>query len=144
MKGRSLLVAVLVGGLLGITLVIGVLVVVQRARIGEPVLRTRSRGGVLVALVLPDATGSTAARVIVYYPPGTGAGKVVEPLTQVVVPGTSANTLRDAFTFGAGASLARAYGSLAGWANAVLGRGRRRDMAADRGPCCVDHRSPSR
>jgi hypothetical protein len=39
---------------------------------------------------------------------------VIDPLTKSVVPGTSANTLGDALTFGGGAELARAYGQLAG------------------------------
>ncbi len=110
----GLLVAILLGALLGVLVLAGALVALQRASTGEPLVGRRSEQGVLLALVLPDANGDQAARLLVYYPPGGGSGTVVDPLTRAVVPGTSATTLGDAFTFGGGSSLARAYAEVAG------------------------------
>jgi hypothetical protein len=116
MRGRGFLRAVLVGALFAV-LVLGIGgYALLRARTGEPLFARGGERGVVLALVLPDAAGDRAARVIVYYPPGAARGVVVDPLTASVVPGTAATTLGDAFTFGGGAALARAYAGLAGTA----------------------------
>ncbi len=114
MRSRGLLVAVLVGALVGVLALGGAFVLLQRANVGEPLFSRRGETGVLLALVLPDAAGRQAARVIVYYPPGGGRGVVIDPRTTSVIPGTSANTLGDALTFGGGASLSKAYAELTG------------------------------
>jgi hypothetical protein len=114
MTRRGILVAILVGALLGVLVLAGALVALQRASTGEPVIGRRSEQGVLLALVLPDSNGNQAARLLVYYPPGGGTGTVIDPLTRAVVPGTSATNMGDAFTFGGGSALAKAYAEVSG------------------------------
>lgn len=110
MRGRDLVVAGVVGAILGLVAVVAVALmlrygVVQSgpsgSGVGEP--------GTLVALVLPAEDGVQIPRVLIYYPSGNGRGVVVDPRTRVAVPGTSGDRIADAYSFGGGAGLARAY-----------------------------------
>ncbi len=69
-----------------------------------------ANGPVLVAVVLPDADGVLTVRQMdVVQRMGTTLRLTgVDPLTSATVPGTSAKTLADAFSFGGGAGLAAA------------------------------------
>ncbi len=97
------------GILLALILVLAASVLAVRAGDGRPIGSTRDARGVLVALVLPDAAGAQDVRLMVYYPPGSAVGIVVDPSDPAVVPGTSARTLAGAFTFGGGDLLARTW-----------------------------------
>lgn len=114
MKGRGLLAAVLVGAIAGVLVLAATMLALQRASAGQSLLGGRNQTGVLLAVVLPDAAGNQAARIMVYYPPDGERPRVVDPLTPMVVPGTSADTLGDALTFGGGGAVAQAYAQLAG------------------------------
>ncbi len=73
-------------------------------------------GPVLVAVVLPDADGVLTVRQMdVVQRMGTTLRLTgVDPLTSATVPGTSAKTLADAFSFGGGAGLAAAVAGATG------------------------------
>ncbi|TLM83737.1 MAG: hypothetical protein FDZ75_07495 [Actinobacteria bacterium] len=111
MRGRDIAVAALVGALLGLIAIVVVAFLV-RANILTPAKQSQSEHGTLVALVLPAEDGVQVPRVVLYYPPGTAAPTVVDPSVEASVQGTSANRLADAYSFGGGAGLARAYAEL--------------------------------
>lgn len=111
MTKRGLFVAALIGGLVAVAVVLTLVLVAQRSLVGAPLL-SRAKQGTLVGLALADASGDVAVRLVVYYPPDGGPGKVVDPSSRVAVPGTSSNTLGDAYAFGGGAALAGAYARL--------------------------------
>jgi hypothetical protein len=73
-------------------------------------------GPVLIAVVLPDADGVLTLRQLdMIQRVGTTLRVTgVDPLTSATVPGTSAKTLADAFSFGGGAGVASAVGGTAG------------------------------
>ncbi len=114
MTRRGFAAAILIGALVAVVALVGGYLVLSTSQNGRPLVPAKSDAGLLVALVLPDANGTEGARVLVYYPPGTATGRVIDPLTPAVVSGASAQTLGDALTFGGGATLAEAYGALAG------------------------------
>jgi hypothetical protein len=73
-------------------------------------------GPVIVALVLPDQNGVVKPRVVdLYARSATGwTLRSVDPSMSAVLPGTSATTLADAYSFGGGAGLQAAYASATG------------------------------
>lgn len=108
--------AVLVGALLAVLVVAGLAAAFALGVVPGVADRTAqaSDGPVLVALVLPDAEGVTVVRVLTIF---VRAGDVlratsVDPLTSATVPGTSATTLAEAYSFGGGAGVADAYAQL--------------------------------
>jgi hypothetical protein len=110
--------AVLVGALLAVLVVAGLAAAFALGVVPGAADRTAqaSDGPVLVALVLPDADGITVVRVLTVF---ERAGDVlrataVDPLTSATVPGTSATTLAEAYSFGGGAGVANAYAQLNG------------------------------
>jgi hypothetical protein len=115
MTRRGSFVAGVVGAVLGLAAVVIVAVLVRANVIpfGSPANK-QDVPGTLVALVLPAEDGVRVPRVLVYYPSGGGSGLVVDPRTEVAVPGTSANSLADAYSFGGGDGLARGYAAAAG------------------------------
>ena len=68
---------------------------------------------VALALVLPAADGANAPRVIDVYveTPSGWTVRSVSPTTPADIPGTSASTLADAYSFGGGNGLAAALGA---------------------------------
>jgi hypothetical protein len=73
--------------------------------------RTPTDGPVLVALVLPDASGSLTLRAVDRYELGGGSMTIsaIDPLASATVAGTSATTLAEAYAFGGGDGLVAAY-----------------------------------
>jgi len=108
----------LVGGVLGLVTVAAVvwLAVSGVLPTGAKRAQASAEGPVLVALVLPDADGVNVPRAIDLYARVNGklTLTVVDPDQAATVSGTSARTLADAYTFGGGAALARAYTQGAG------------------------------
>lgn len=110
--------AVLIGAVTGV-LVVGVIV-------GAVVLGfvpgTQDRGAqasdgpVLVALVLPDADGIKVVRTLSVLERAGNTLRMssIDPLTAATVPGTSGTTLAEAYSFGGGAGVAKAYAQLKG------------------------------
>jgi hypothetical protein len=78
--------------------------------------KTAAGGPVLVAVVLPDANGVLALRVLDRYERDGGLLRIaaVDPLASATVPGTSATTLAEAYSFGGGDRLAAAYADSTG------------------------------
>lgn len=110
--------AVLVGALLAVLVVAGLAAAFTLGVVPGAADRTAqaSEGPVLVALVLPDADGVTVVRVLTVF---ERAGDVlrataVDPLTSATIPGTSATTLAEAYSFGGGAGVANTYSLLNG------------------------------
>jgi hypothetical protein len=109
--GRAVLtgaiVALVVIGAASAALLSGALGPVPKA--GGPV-----DGPVIVALVLPNESGVQEPRVLDVYTRNASGWSVksVSPSLPVVVSGTTGKTLADAYVFGGGAALARAYSSL--------------------------------
>lgn len=115
MRGRDLVVAGVVGAILGLVAVVAVALLLRYnvVPLGDAT-RTQGEPGVLVALVLPAEDGVQIPRVLVYYPAGSTRGVIVDPRTRVAVPGTSGDRIADAYSFGGGAGLARAYSAATG------------------------------
>lgn len=106
--------AALVGALAGVVVVSAAIIAVRSGVVGkvQAVVKPEAKG-MLLALVLPAGNGTVEPRVIVYYPPGSAPGVVVDPRRRVAVPGSSADRLLDAYAFGGGGGLASAYGQSA-------------------------------
>ena len=106
----------LVGGLLGLLAVAGVVTLAMSGVLGTGAQRAQASADapVLVALVLPDAAGANLPRVIDLYTRANGKLTLtsVDPEHAATVPGTSGKTLADAYTYGGGAALAKAYAQL--------------------------------
>ncbi len=115
--------AVLVGGILGVLAVGGLAAAVALGVVpGTHDHAVQAKEGpVLVALVLPDAQGARAVRVVEIFESAGGSmlTAAVDPLTSATVPGTSATTLAEAYAFGGGEGLASAYAQVNGGVNPV-------------------------
>ncbi len=105
--------AVLIGSVLGILVVaIGVSVVMSGVVPGRHDHAVQAaEGPILVALVLPNADGAHEVRVVSVFKRAGDAMRMspVDPLTSATVPGTSATTMAEAYAFGGGDGLAKAY-----------------------------------
>ena len=110
--------SVLIGAVLGV-LVVGGLAAAAALGVlpgSEKQSPATAGGPVLVALVLPDAEGVLTIRALDRYD-GTGTAlrvSSVDPLASATVPGTSAASLAEAYSFGGGDGLAEAYAAAAG------------------------------
>jgi hypothetical protein len=107
--------AVLIGAVVAV-IVIGAVSAALLAGVFGPAPKASSTvdGPVIVALVLPNEAGVQEPRVLDVYT-GNASGwsvKSVSPSLPVVVSGTTGKTLADAYVFGGGAALARAYSNL--------------------------------
>lgn len=115
--------AVLVGAILGVLVVGGFAGAVALGLV--PGTHDHSvqaaEGPVLIALVLPDADGVSAVRAVEVFERAGGALRTspIDPLTSATVPGTSATTLAEAYAFGGGEGLARAYSQVSGGVSPV-------------------------
>ena len=113
MKRSGFVTAIVIGVVVALMVLGAGLLFVRGETTGRSIVARRTDSGLLVALVLPDANGTQGARALVYYPPGSGSGIVVDPLTPAIVSGASGGTLGDALTFGGGAGLSAAYADTA-------------------------------
>ena len=106
----------LIGGLLGLVAVAAVVALAMSGVLATGAQRAQASadGPVLVALVLPDATGANLPRVIDLYTRVNGKLTLtsIDPQQAATVAGTSAKTLADAYTFGGGAALVNAYAKI--------------------------------
>lgn len=111
MSGSGLWRPVLIGALAAILLIGGLVVALQVGLIPSSTAPTEGAAekGVLLAVTLPAEDGVVTPRVVVYYPPGGGTPQLVDPKKPATVAGTSANTLGDAYAFGGGSGLTRAF-----------------------------------
>ena len=115
--------AAAVGALLGALCVVAAVVAATSGGLRSEWGRSDPLDGpILVALVLPDDTGMLSVRSLDRYERvGTGLRLTsVDPLTSATVPGTSATTLAEAYSFGGGEGLVTAYsqkvaGTRPGW-----------------------------
>ncbi len=106
-----------VGALLGL-LVISVAVIAVLAGSGEIdwFAPTEPPGEVLVVAVTDDADGAAVGGVLLLFS-DTGSIEVVDPFTEVTIPGTSYTLLRDAYAFGGGQAVVDAYAEARGLQN---------------------------
>lgn len=99
------------GALAGVIAVVVAVALVLTGVLHLPGAKSSAERSTLLVLVMPDDHGVLVPRVIDLYS-GTGSSArvtSVDPLESAVVPGTSGNTLRDAFAYGGGSKLAAAY-----------------------------------
>lgn len=115
MRQSGFLRAALVGALVGVLVVLAVAAAARYGLLTRVASLQRSQeAGTLVTLVLPAEDGVLTPRVIVYYPPGSSAGYVIDPKKLVAQQGAGAQSLADAYAFGSGDGLAAAYAEAAG------------------------------
>ena len=89
----------------------------SRGLVGEgPGVRAEDLARVLIVAAAPDEDGAVVAQVITLVDVSQGRAQTtfVSPATPVSIPGTSYDTLADAYPFGGGAGVAEAYARATG------------------------------